>query len=79
MSWCEEKGVDYVLGLARNERLREMIEEQMAAAAERQQRTAEPARVFTEFDYQTRRSWSRARRVVAKAEQLRARRIRATW
>ena len=70
MSWCEEKGVDYVLGLARNERLREMIAEQMAAAAERQQRTGKPARVFTEFQYQTRRSWSRARRVVAKAEQL---------
>ena len=70
MSWCEEKGVDYVLGLARNERLREMIAEQMGAAAERQQRTGKPARVFTEFEYQTRRSWSRARRVVAKAEQL---------
>ena len=70
MSWCEEKGVNYVLGLARNERLREMIDEQMAAAAKRQQRTGKPARVFTEFEYQTRRSWSRARRVVAKAEQL---------
>ena len=70
MSWCEENGVDYVLGLARNERLREMIAEQMGAAAERQQRTGKPARVFTEFEYQTRRSWSRARRVVAKAEQL---------
>ena len=70
MSCCEEKGVDYVLGLVRNERLREMIAEQMAAAAERQQRTGKPARVFTEFEYQTRRSCSRARRVVAKAEQL---------
>ena len=70
MSWCEEKGVDYVLGLARNERLRERIAEQMAAAAERQQRTGQPVRVFTEFEYRTRRSWSRARRVVAKAEQL---------
>ena len=59
-----------MLGLARNERLREMIAEQMGAAAERQQRTGKPARVFTEFEYQTRRSWSRARRVVAKAEQL---------
>ena len=68
MSCCEEKGVDYVLGLVRNERLREMIAEQMAA--ERQQRTGKPARVFTEFEYQTRRSCSRARRVVAKAEQL---------
>ena len=70
MSCCEEKGVDYVLGLARNERLRERIDEAMQRAAQTQQQTGQPARVFTEFDYRTRRSCSRARRVVAKAEQL---------
>ena len=70
MSWCEENGVDYVLGLARNERLRERIDEAMQQAAQTQQQTGQPARIFTEFDYRTRRSWSRARRVVAKAEQL---------
>ena len=36
MSWCEANGVDYVFGLARNERLRELIDEEMAEAAERQ-------------------------------------------
>ena len=70
MSWCEQNEVDYVFGLARNERLRQVIEEAMAEAAEQQQATGKPARVFTEFEYQTRQSWSRARRVVAKAEQL---------
>ena len=70
MSWCEERGVEYVLGLARNERLRERIDEAMQQAARTQQQTGEPARVFTEFEYQTLQSWSRARRVVAKAEQL---------
>ena len=70
MSWCEANGVDYVLGLARNERLRSLIEEEIEQAAQRQQQTGRPARVFTEFEYQTRQSWSRARRVVAKAEQL---------
>ena len=70
MSWCEANGVDYVLGLARNERLRTLIEEAMQQAAAKQKQTGQAAREFTEFQYQTRKSWSRARRVVAKAEQL---------
>ena len=70
MSWCEQEGVDYVLGLAKNERLKaEIVAEQAQAAAEFQA-TGQPARVFKEFRYQTRESWSRARRVVAKAEHL---------
>jgi hypothetical protein len=70
MSWCEAHQLDYLFGLARNKRLREFIDKEMAEAAERQAETGVPARVFGEFEYQTRESWSRARRVVAKAEQL---------
>jgi len=71
MSWCESNGVDYVFGFARNERLRRLIEPQAREAARMQAETGKPARVFTEFSYQTTTgSWSRARRVVAKAEQL---------
>ena len=70
MAWCEAKQVDYALGLARNARLREQIDEEMKTAAERQAATGEAAREFAEFDYQTFDSWSRERRVVAKAEQL---------
>ena len=70
LSWCEENQVDYVVGLARNERLRSLIEEALEEAASRQQQTGRPARVFTEFAYQTLESWSRERRVVGKAEQL---------
>ena len=70
LSWCEEKQVEYVLGLARNERLQSLLEEALEEAAQRQQQTGRPARVFREFAYQTLQSWSRARRVVAKAEQL---------
>ncbi len=70
MAWCEQEGVDYVLGLAKNERLKaEIVREQQQAAAEYAQ-TGRAARVFKEFRYQTRESWSRARRVVAKAEHL---------
>jgi hypothetical protein len=70
MAWCEANEVHYVLGLARNERLRAEISEALEAAALEHERTGKPARRFVEFDYRTRESWSRARRVVAKAEQL---------
>jgi len=71
MQWCEDSGVYYVVGFARNERLRQIIEPQMQEAARLQEQSGKPARVFTEFSYRTTTgSWSRARRVVAKAEQL---------
>jgi hypothetical protein len=68
MRWCEKHGVDYVFGLARNERLGAEIAEAMEQARAESARTGEAARVYVEFSYQTRKSWSRARRVVAKAE-----------
>jgi hypothetical protein len=70
MAWCEQHAVDYVLGFARNKRLRRRIAKEMRQAKQEQQRTGQPARVFTEFFYQTRKTWSRRRRVVAKAEQI---------
>jgi hypothetical protein len=70
LSWCEQHGVDYVVGLAQNAVvLREMVAASAQAAAQYQQ-TGKAARVFTEFQYQTKDSWSRARRVIAKAEHL---------
>jgi len=70
MAWCEANQVDYVLGLAKNERLRAEIAAELKQAAEQYQQTDQAARIFKEFTYQTRESWSRARRVVAKAEHL---------
>jgi Transposase DDE domain group 1 len=71
LQWCEQQGVFYVFGFARNERLRRLIEASMQEAARQQQITQTAARVFTEFPYQTTTgSWSRARRVIAKAEYL---------
>ena len=73
MHWCEAEGVDYVLGFARNARLRELIDTPMREAKARQAQSGQPARVYREFDYQTTSgSWSRARRLVAKCEQLEA-------
>ena len=72
MAWCEkdENKVDYVFGLARNKRLAGIIGKEMHEAQLLHQTTGKAARVFTEFAYKTRKSWSRARRVVAKAEFL---------
>jgi hypothetical protein len=70
MAWCEQNHVDYVFGLQRNQRLRRIIGREVHQAHMLHQTTGKAARVFAEFDYQTRKSWSRARRVVAKAEHL---------
>ena len=70
MAWCEKNRVDYVFGLARNSRLQGKIARVMREAKQQHQSTGKPARVFAEFSYRTRKSWSRSRRVVAKAEYL---------
>ena len=70
MGWCESNRVDYLFGLARNKRLRRIIGAQMHQAQMLHQTSGNAARVFAEFSYQTRKSWSSARRVVAKAEYL---------
>jgi hypothetical protein len=68
MAWCENNDVDFLFGLARNSRLVAEIETELAAAQEQNQKTEKPARRFKDFAWRTRNSWSRARRVVAKAE-----------
>jgi Transposase DDE domain group 1 len=68
MAWCEANGVHFLFGLAQNERLVANIAAELARAEVRSRRTGKPARSFKEFTWRTRRSWSRTRRVVAKAE-----------
>jgi len=68
MAWCENNGVDFLFGLAQNPRLNRKIEIELAAAQEHSQRTGQPARRFKDFTWRTLKSWSRDRRVVAKAE-----------
>jgi len=70
MAWCAAEGVEYLLGLAKNERLKAEIVKELEEAKAQYQETGRAARRFQEFVYQTRESWSRARRVVAKAEHL---------
>jgi hypothetical protein len=70
MAWCEAEGIDFVLGLAKNNRLKALSLRWRETAQQVFLDTGEPSRVFGEFTYRTRKSWSRARRVVVKAEQL---------
>ena len=68
MAWCENNGVDYLFGLARNSRLVAEIETELQVAAELSRKTGKPARRFKDLIWSTRDSWSRERRVIAKAE-----------
>jgi Transposase DDE domain group 1 len=68
MAWCEANGVHFVFGLAKNDRLIAEIKDELAVAEKMSRRTGKPARRFKQFKWTTRTSWSRERRVVAKAE-----------
>lgn len=70
MAWCEANGVDYLFGLARNGRLAGEIAAELVEARGEAEATAKPARRFKDFLWTTLGSWSRRRRVVAKAEWL---------
>jgi Transposase DDE domain group 1 len=70
MTWCEAAGVDYLFGLARNERLVGAITTELAASEAESLAQNGPARRFADFAWRTLDSWRRERRVVAKAEHL---------
>lgn len=73
MDWCESHRshrVYYLWGLARNQRLLQKIGPELAQARDRHNQSGHAERLFTQFLYRTRKSWSRARRVIAKAEHL---------
>ena len=70
MSWCEARGVHYILGLAKNKRLVEAVGWELADAEAECEAKGRAARRYVDFEYATRRSWSKKRRVVGKAEWL---------
>jgi hypothetical protein len=72
MAWCEANRVDFLFGLARNERLEAAIRDEMVQASLDSLRTGRSARRFKDFMWSTLDSWSRNRRVVGKAEVTRA-------
>jgi hypothetical protein len=70
LSWCESNDVQYVLGLAKNSRLRRILGQELHQAKQSFESTGSAARVYKEFPYRTRKSWRRERRVIGKAEHL---------
>ena len=70
MFWCEQNNVDYILGLAKNNRLKNEIAQELAQAKELYEQTTQASRVYKDFEYQTLKSWSKARRVIGKAEYM---------
>lgn len=70
MRWCEDNGVDYLFGLAKNKRLLAILEPELRQARQLFEQSGQASRVFKDFRYSTLDSWSRERRVVGKAEHL---------
>ncbi len=70
MSWCEANQVDFILGLAKNARLKRILEKELREAKQQFEATGSAARFYKDFRYRTRKSWSRERRVIGKAEHL---------
>jgi hypothetical protein len=68
MAWCEANNIQYVFGLAKNDRLNAEIKDKLERAEAESRRTSKPARRFKDFKWRTVKSWSCERRVVAKAE-----------
>ena len=70
MAWCEANDVDYLFGLAKNQRLLDVVSEELGQAKAAFEVSGQAARRFKDFTYRTLDSWSRTRRVVGKAEHL---------
>jgi hypothetical protein len=68
LSWCEDNRVDYAIGLGKNSVLVGKLEPPLVLAKSRHEHTGRRVRVFADLRYRTQRSWSRARRVIGKAE-----------
>jgi len=70
MRWCENNQVDYLFGMAKNKRLQRILAAEMHQAQQQFAVTGQASRVFKDFTYRTKKSWSRERRLVGKAEHL---------
>lgn len=71
LRWCEAvPGVEYVIGLAKNARLKKRISSELAQVEQSYRETGDACRVYTEFMYKTLKTWGHKRRVIAKAEHL---------
>lgn len=70
MRWCAEHRVDYLFGLAKNQRLLRILGKELNDAKQLFEQTQTASRVYKDFLYCTHKSWSQQRRVIGKAEHL---------
>jgi hypothetical protein len=70
MAWCEANKIHYILGLPKNDRLKEALSGKMLRASKMYEEEGKASRLFQEIKYRTLESWTRTRRVVGKAEHL---------
>jgi hypothetical protein len=54
MTWCEQNGMDFLIGMARNKRLETLVADALGQAQQQFAITQTPARVFVEFEHETR-------------------------
>ena len=67
LRWCERMGVNYIVGLAKNERLQALSAKLQKRAERKYQKSGRKVRLFASFKYKA-KSWDKKRRVIAKAE-----------
>jgi len=67
LSWCERHGVEYIIGIAQNNRLLALANDQMQQAHLQYLQTGQKQRLFADFYYSA-GTWGRKRRIIVKAE-----------
>ena len=67
LRWCERRGIGYIVGLARNKRLQQQIEDDMSRVEKAFEKTQLKQREFLDLRYGA-KSWGRRRAVIAKLE-----------
>ena len=67
LRWCENHGVYYVVGLAKNSRLNGMAKTLLNRAGRQYEKTDQKQRLFRNIRYAA-QTWDRERRVIVKAE-----------
>jgi hypothetical protein len=67
LRWCDRHDVNYIVGLAKNERLLVLAQPLIEQAAMQYEQTQQKQRLFGTIQYAA-HTWDRARRVIVKAE-----------
>ena len=67
LRWCESHQVDYIVGIAKNERLKALSAKLEQRAEGKYRKSGEKVRLFKRFKYRA-GSWDKKRCIIAKAE-----------